>query len=341
MKNSIDIQLTGSTIDLSAIFSFTSEKSLNGLTNLETYIGHAFNLTLQRDGIFGGWAKVWQHDGLYNLKISSPHHDLSAYEEKINDFLAAAREALCLLKANQSKIDQLIKSTGKQMRFILPFGTAMASTRAVQLLHFPPIESYDYTDYLFSPTNRRWENLLGYNGVKGDNFSELESIVDCVPLGAPGGDNEGINPFNDLFSPYVKMMLQARLRTFKKITVPLIAYGSPVHYWLAKNFADQVKEVLTNMTFLEIDFFGDGTLTPVLCAHHPSEYLYYSDKPNTAEKTQILTEDLIAAGWQARMAQHPDEPGKKVLDSLMAYWKENPKIPQIMMQEDQAYNFNP
>jgi len=341
MKNSVDLTLSCTKDDLAEIFSFTAEKCIAGLTNLETFIGHAFNLTLQRDGFFGAWAKVWQKDGTYNLKLSSPHHDLSAYETKVPDFISAAQTALEIKRDKQSMIDSVIKSTGKEMRFILPFGTAMASTRSVQFLHFPPIETYDYTDYLFSPTNRRWENLLGYNGVHGTNFSVLESVVDCVPLGAPGGDADGINPFNDTFTDYVKVMLQARLRTYKKTTVPLVAHGSPVHDWLKKNYAVQIDGYFDTLKIAEIHFFDDDTKTPVLAANHPSEYLYYADKPYSQAKEKLLTQDLISAGWQARMSKHPNDCPFKVLDSLTAYWTANPRLTEIMNQEDQAYNFNP
>jgi hypothetical protein len=79
MQSTIDIDLGSDGKLLAQLFSFTTEKTAAGLTILETFIGHFINQTLQRDGLFGAWAKVWLINGNYNLKISSPHHDLSRY----------------------------------------------------------------------------------------------------------------------------------------------------------------------------------------------------------------------------------------------------------------------
>ncbi|WP_332914158.1 hypothetical protein [Algoriphagus boritolerans] len=149
MQNTIDISLEGDEKFLAQLFSFTSEKSASGLTNLETFIGHFVNQTLQRDGLFGAWAKVWKIDTGYNLKISSPHHDLSRYSTAIPEFIAAGGLALEILQQNQEKLDEVIKSTGKPMQFILPWGLALGKVKSVQMLHFPPIEAFIYSDYIF------------------------------------------------------------------------------------------------------------------------------------------------------------------------------------------------
>ncbi len=340
MQSTIDINLAGDEELLTQLFSFTPEKSAAGLTTLETFIGHFINQTLQRDGLFGAWAKVWSINGSYNLKISSPHHDLSQYGKSIPDFIEAGKLALQIVQQNQAQLDQVIKSTGKGMQFILPWGLALAKVKSVQMLHFPPIEAYIYSDYIFSPTNRRWENLLGYNGLDSQDFPKMESIVDCVPIGAPGGDTQGIAPFNQIFAPYIKKMLQARLTSDGYKTQPVVACGSPVHDLLQVMFSDQIKCKPNTLDVLKIKLYDDDTITPFIIANHPSQYLYYTDKPFSEEKKNILMQDLIATGWQARMAENFNGTSEEVLEALKTYWTDHPDFQKIMDQEDRAYNFN-
>ncbi|SEG45736.1 hypothetical protein [Algoriphagus boritolerans] len=339
MQNTIDISLEGDEKFLAQLFSFTSEKSASGLTNLETFIGHFVNQTLQRDGLFGAWAKVWKIDTGYNLKISSPHHDLSRYSTAIPEFIAAGGLALEILQQNQEKLDEVIKSTGKPMQFILPWGLALGKVKSVQMLHFPPIEAFIYSDYIFSPTNRRWENLLGYNGLDPIDFPKFESIVDCVPIGAPGGDTQGITPFNQTFGPYIKKMLQARLTSNGFQTQPVIACGSPVHDLLQAMFPDQITCKPKTLDILKIKLYDDGTITPFLIANHPSQYLYFTDKPFSEEKKNVLMQDLIATGWQSRMSENFNGTSEEILEDLKTFWTNHPDFEKIMAQEDLAYNF--
>lgn len=340
MQNTIDINLDGDEEFLSQLFSFTPEKSDSGLTNLETFIGHFINQTLQRDGLYGAWAKVWKIDNCYNLKISSPHHDLSRYSKSIPDFINAGKLALDIIQQNQEKLDDVIKCTGKPMQFILPWGLSLTKVKSVQMLHFPPIEAFIYSDYIFSPTNRRWENLLGYNGADPADFPKMESIVDCVPIGAPGGDTQGIAPFNQTFAPYIKKMLQARLTSDGYQTQPVIACGSPVHDLLQVMFPDQILDKPKTLDVLKIKLYEDDTITPFMIANHPSQYLYFTDKPFSEEKKNVLMQDLIATGWQARMTENFNGTSEEILDALKIFWADNPDFQKIMDQEDRAYNFN-
>jgi hypothetical protein len=340
MKHTIEITLEGTEQELSALFSYTDEEQATNLTTIEAYIAHAFNQSLMRDGFYGCWAQVLQNaDEQYVLKMYSPHNDLSAYEKKIPEYLKAGKIALTIYQENEKEI---IKEGKGQMRFLLPFGLSMVNTRSIQLLHFPPLETFVYQDYLYSPTNRRWENLLGCNKLVEANFPELETIVDCVPIAAPGDDSTGIAPFNNTFTPYVKNMLLARLSTFGHVTQPVVAYGGPVRDWLEQTFPDQITEKLEPLSLVELKLLGNEIVTPVLCANHPSMYLYYTDdykKEDAAAKKECMTQDLIAAGWQAKMAYHPHGDPQKVLDHYKDYWTDNPKVLEIMKQEDEAYGY--
>lgn len=332
MGKSIEIYLGISEEELSALFSYSEALANSGLTSLEMYISYGFNQTMKRDGFFGSWAEVIKKESSYVLKLSSPHHDLSDYERLIPEYINAGKIALDIVRSKNIQ--------SKNIRFLLPFGLTMASVKSVQLLHFPPLETFIYLNYLFSRTNRRWENLLVYNKLNGVDFNHLESIVDCVPLAAGGGDGKGIAPYNFDFTEYVKSMMRARLSEKNDQTQPVVAYGGPVREWLQQAYPDQIKDKLEVLSLVKLRIFGNQTITPVLCANHPSEYLYYTSKPFSKEKEEILTQDLIAAAWQARMAYYPDEDPYYVLESAKKFWTGNPKVLKIMNQEDSEFNFN-
>lgn len=340
----IDIRLKGDSDSLSFLFSFPEELRQSDLTSLEMFISRSINQTLMRDGCFGTWAEVLQskkHPGHYTLKISGPHHDLKPYKKLIKDFLKAGKEGVRIYLENKEKIEKIGRKSGNPIRFVLPFGLAMARAKSIQLLHFPPMEAFVYYDYLFSPSNRRWENLLGYNGRR-DNFAALESIVDCVPLAAPGGDSEDIDVFNNTFTPYVKKMLRARLIPQGHHTQPVVAYGNPVHRWLQQAFPDQIKNELNTLSLVELRLFDDEVTTPVLCANHPSTYFYYMEDTSgksLQQKTEILTQDLIAAGWQQHMADNPGDSATNTLQAMKAFWTDNPEVKKVMKQEDEEFVF--
>ncbi|HSF46154.1 MAG TPA: hypothetical protein VLA58_09080, partial [Chitinophagaceae bacterium] len=270
----------------------------------------------------------------YVAKLYSPHHDLGVYQELIPSFLEAGHLGLNIFNNIQSSINS-------QMRFLLPWGLSMARTKSIQLLHFPPLETFVYLDYLYSPTNRRWENLLGYNDPEV-LLSEEETIVDCVPVAAPGDDSAGIAPLNNSFAPYVKAMLQARLGHLGHAQTPIVAYGEPVMAWLKANYGDQIAGDLQPLSLVELQLWESGVKHHVLCANHPSKYLYYTDKHDKADfevKKQIMTQDLIAAGWQSKMVKTPGHSPVKLLQELKQYWTDNPRVPEIMLQEDRAYGY--
>lgn len=332
----VEIPLDGTDDDLSALFSYSPELQQSNLTTLPDFIAHVFNQTLMRDGYFGAWAQVLPQDGKYVLKMFSPHHDLRIYALIVPAWMEAGKTGLSIFR-DKGPHDN------NQMRFLLPFGLCMSQTRSVQLLHFPPLETFVYLDYLYSPTNRRWENLLGYNDLKAAHFPELETIVDCVPIAAPGDDSKGIEPYNNVFTPYVIAMLKMRLIAAGNSGVPVVAYGGPVRDWLKQAFPDQIPGTLEPLSLIALKLFDNDSTTPVLCANHPSMYLYYTDdnKPEDFEKKKtVMTQDLIAAGWQSKMAFNPGSNPQKVLDAMTAYWTNNPEVLKIMEQEDVQYGYN-
>lgn len=165
---------------------------------------------------------------------------------------------------------------------------------------------------------------MGYNGLDPIDFPKFESIVDCVPIGAPGGDTQGITPFNQTFGPYIKKMLQARLTSNGFQTQPVIACGSPVHDLLQAMFPDQITCKPKTLDILKIKLYDDGTITPFLIANHPSQYLYFTDKPFSEEKKNVLMQDLIATGWQSRMSENFNGTSEEILEDLKTFWTNHP-----------------
>jgi phospholipase C len=323
--SSVDIGL-GHYHDIEGLFRFGKDSP-----GLEDAITFVFSQTLQRDRYFGSWAQAYRNgNGEYRLKITSPCDDVSAYETLIPRYIAAGKQAMA------SYYNKIPYSARRDWDFLLPFGLAMANVKSIQLLHFPPLETFTYKDYLYSPTNRRWECLLAQNGFNGANNTSVERIVDVAPVAAPGGAAKALRDYNDDFIPYAKAQLQNFLRplgqTGHELTQPVVAYGEPVRDWLKKAFdLKQSPGVLdlVQLTILEGSDSQPAPKTWVLCANHPSEYLYDTDLPLTdackpngdyPPPINIMCQDLIAAGWQAHMSGQPDDDPHRILAALAKKW---------------------
>ncbi|WP_421844060.1 alkaline phosphatase family protein [Marinobacter algicola] len=322
---SIDIGL-GYYQEIEGLFQFGEDGP-----NLEDTITFVFSQTLQRDLLFGSWAQAYRNgNGEYRLKINSPCDDVSAYETLIPGYIAAGKQALTSYYKN------IPWSAREGWEFLLPFGLAMANVKSIQLLHFPPLETFTYKDYLYSPTNRRWECLLAQNGFNGADNTAVERIVDVAPIAAPGGAGSDLTDYNEAFIPYAKAQLRNFLRPLKEtghsLTQPMVAYGEPVHDWLQQAFGlAQSPGTLDLVPLTIIDGINNkpAPTTWVLCANHPSEYLYDTDlplsdafKPNGEypPPINVMCQDLIAAGWQAHMADHPGDDPHRTLADLEEHW---------------------
>ncbi len=332
MNNSIQV-LLGSEKDILKLFP-------NIPTGLKAtdFIGHTLNQTLQRDMFFGSWADVFTDNGEFGVKITSPGDDVSSYCELIPAYFAAAKTAYSIFEK--------AGITDPKLHFLLPFGLCMARTQSIQLLHFPPTECLTYMDYLYSPTNRRWESLLGYSGYDGTRNTRVERIVDVVPIAAPGGDSTGISPYNNVFASYGKEMLKALLSPDQtgKATQPVVAYGGPVRDWLESTFPDQIREQIPKgkldvLSVVSLPLYDDKTPTPVLCANHPSMYFYLIKKPYE-NREKIMKQDLVAAGWQTKMSRNRDADPISTRDELKTYWdSESDKLKNIIESQDTEFGW--
>lgn len=330
MANSIEVPL-GSKAEIGELLSWDSTSGVE----LYAWVEHGFNQTLLRDLMYGSWADVWDDGANLGVKITSPTEDVSAYGKVIPAFMNAARSAYSIYQANKASID------AHHLFFFLPAGLAMARIRSIQLLHYPPYEARTFTDYLYSNTNRRWESLLGYNGYDGAENTLVERIVDMVPLAGPGSDASGIDLFNDTFMPYAKTMLANLLDTKGPVTQPVVAYGSPAHEWLEKAFGDQIHQKLEVLSLVTLKI-GDGpALTPVLCANHPSEFLFFKEHDQDPQwAPTIMRQDLIAAGWQARMSADRGASADEVLTAVEAFWDARPEdVTRIVADQEEEFGF--
>ncbi len=291
-------------------------------------IAHGINQSLLRDLHYGAWAKVSDQSDPYTVSISCPTDDLDldSYATRYQGYLKAVGTAKDLYEQHQDKLS-------KDVHFLPPFGLAMERTKSIQLLHYPPSGTLDYMDYLYSATNRRWENLLGYNGYDGAQNSLLERIVDLVPIAADGGGAgaDAIKSVQDVFTEtYLPQMLNVFLEASSSgaTTQPIVAYGGPVIDYLQQKLnpvdLNSDNTSIQVLSLFSIPFMNDGPPTPVLCANHPAKFMYYSPTPDPEEPPtdfrQVLMQDLVAAGWQAHMAEHQDDDPLATLQNVTARW---------------------
>lgn len=301
---------------------------------LEDWIAHGLNQTMQRDGLLGAWADVYDSPSdTLSVKISAPFEAVKGYARMVPAFINAARVGYAAYMAHRATILK-----GK-LFYWPPVGLPMLSTKSVQLLHYPPYEARSFADYLYSPTNRRWECLLGYNGYDLERVTGLERICDAVPLAGPGSDATVINEVESYFIPYGKAMLSALLKESGSRTQPVVAYGGPAHGWLKSAYPTQIKRTPTLFSVFLLKIAAGKALTPVLCANHPSEFLFYSEHgPKWA--FDITMQDLIAARWQAEMAEHPDADPVKVLHESKARWEsDRPRVHEIVEAQEEVYGY--
>jgi hypothetical protein len=351
-SSTVDITL-GFAPEVYQLFSYASPAL--ALTDV---ISHGFNQSLQRDMYYGSWADAYIHDdGEYRVKLTSPTHDLQPYVDRVTEYLNNGRLAL---KAYNT---QVLRSNGFQ--FLLPFGLAMTNVKSVQLFHFPPNETFYYQDYLYSPTNRRWECLLQQNGFDGRDNTLVERIVDVVPIAAAGGAMKQIEPYNQAFVPYGKAQLETFLDGDKEYSQPVVGYGGPVRDWLWTAYKDQITEAckvtdgknpLHTMSLIELNLVGSAK-TPILCANHPSMYLYDTDIPvDQAEEAKksssgssgddypppiaVMRDDLVAAGWQAVMSKDWGADAADVKAKMEARWADDDKVKDIMREQNTEFGFS-
>lgn len=335
--SSVDITI-GTADELSQLLSLEEHSSYEVCDAL----AHAFNQTLQRDMYFGSWADAYFHDQdqQYHVKLTSPDKNLAPYKKTVPGMLAAMKIAVDIYR------DLMVDSP--KLKFFLPFGLSMAAYKSVQLLHFPPSEAMQFSDYLYNPTCRRWELLLLHNGFDGRENSLLERLIDLVPFAAPGGDARDIDNYNVTFEKYVITMLElfVRANALKVVTAPTVVGGAPAIDCIARHYAKQIPEgkYLKPLSLVSLEIVK-GRKTPLLCTNHPSTYLYYAygsktQPPDLKKAAEIMQQDLICAGWQARMAGDWSQDPAKALTAMKRRWSSMQKVKKVMKESGPEWSFS-
>lgn len=331
MANNVSKFTLGTVGNLKLLFPFTPSTMA-----LADCIGLCLNKTLERDGFAGAWADVYAKknpaptDSVYvSIASPDPTADVTGYQALFAKWLAAVQAGLTIYNNNDNP-----KPT--DIAFLSPFGLAMLNTKSVQLLHYPPTETLGSMDYLYSPTNRRWETLLGCNGCPSPANKLLETIVDLIPVAANGGNTGGteVNNFKQVFADYDMQMLNVLVRNTGGVTQPVVAYGGPVMQFINTQFpnaTDLAPSQITGhpsktpspLSLYKLQILTSGPTTAVLCANHPSKFMYYPSQEKGQPPTDwnlVMMQDLVAARWQAQMAASPASDPVATLTSAWQYW---------------------
>ena len=301
----------GSEARVKALFSWPNtcaDVSVCGGPSPEETVRHYLSQSLARDGYADSGVTVRRGGSGYQAVFTGSA--ARSYPAAITAFLKAGDLAL----ADARRIAAAKTPDGKSQwpyswRFFLPVGLAMVNNPTVELLHFPPDYSLtDKQDYLNSATTNRWAGLLAVNGVPADRTDAYQAIIDINPIAAPASDGGKLADVEGVFSDYIITMLGnwTADRAAPGRGKPMVAFGSPVREWLSKLLGRTL-----NVDEVALLTLPGGAVVPVIGANHPSQ-IFYTAWNDTTPKTenfqkgmQVMTQDLIAACWQARMGRTP------------------------------------
>ncbi|MEW5729294.1 MAG: hypothetical protein AB1918_15810 [Pseudomonadota bacterium] len=289
---------------------------------LEQTIHHYLRQSLDRDGYASTKLEVRASDANVIAHLDGPA--ATAYPDAVHRLLTAGDKALAAARALNAGTGDA-RQWRYNWRFFLPLGLAMTNHRTVELLHFPPDYSLlEAQDYLRSNTTDRWAELLVVNGVDAKATPSYQAIVDIAPVAAPASDGSNLTGTYDDFQPYAGQMLADW--TANPATpgrgLSVVAFGGPVRDWVETYLGKKIgiDEVATATIA--------GREVPVLGANHPS-YIFYAasknGKPDLEAGMRIMTQDLVAACWQAGMGADPAGDPQATLSGCSTSWAGKPK----------------
>lgn len=199
-------------------------------------------------------------------------------------------------------------------QFWLPLGLPMVSQKAVMLLHYPPYTSFQAYDYLNNATLNRWERLLTTVGVAPANVNLYETIVDVMPIAAPGSNetacltpamseayfaNASAN--RNYIAPMLGLLANPPANAGKKGTAPVLVFGSePRQVWASMNN-------LKSFNVLDVGTVtmpGDTKPTAYIGANHPIAAVY-DTCTSTPNIIQMEIQDLTTACFAQAMSADP------------------------------------
>lgn len=288
--------------------------------SLEDTVAHYLRQSIQRDGYADASVDVRERDGRIEVAFDGVPAD---YGQRIQSFLEAGDLAFAgaqdLNAAGKWKFNWL---------FFLPLGMAVENHRSVELLHFPPDYSLTQAqDYLQSATTDRWAELLTVNGIEADDTPKYQTIVDIAPIAAPASAGKELEGTYSYFDRYHTAILELWTRKDADTAYPMVAFGAPVRAWIKTAYGADIGVLgLASVTL------PSGLDVPVLGSNHPSDIWYASDPKNydgneqkaDAAGIKVMTQDLKAACWQARMGETPTADASTTLSGCESYWDAHP-----------------
>lgn len=217
-------------------------------------------------------------------------------------------------------------------QFWLPLGLPMVSQKAVMMLHYPPYTSFQAYDYLNNATLNRWERMLTSVGVPADQVNLYESIVDVMPIAAPGsGETACLTPGmsetwfgnasanRNYIAPMLTLLANPPVNAGKKGTAPVLVFGSePRQVWASMN-------KLSSFNVLDVGTVtmpGDTKPTAYIGANHPIAAVY-DTCTSTPNIVQMEIQDLTTACFAQLMSSDPGADPVKVKNTCYALQSQN------------------
>lgn len=301
---------------------------------IEKYIGSS----LKRDAFDKATVRVTSRTNKGELQYFAQIDGAAgpAYAGVLPEFLKAGKTAHDTSVAVSAQWDT-------HWRFFLPLGLALTNHLSVQLMHFPPSYVLERAqDYLNANTTNHWADLLEANGASKGTLDQYQTIVDMAPIAAGATEGQKVGPVALKYGEYIIELLRTLVQHVHHVR-PVVAFGGVVRDWLRKQ-----KVTLLTTYGPEGNPFRCGILdlnglnVPVLEANHPSYILVHQktvkDNRSTPENErltdasllQIMQQDLIAAGWQVRMAAKPDMDAMQALTQSQAHWTHSDQHAKIV-----------
>lgn len=318
-KRSIDL---GETSRVENLFSFPNNCAVICYLpwSLEDTVAHYLRQSVQRDGYTEATVDVYERDGRIHAAFEGTPVD---YGQRILSFLDAGDLAFAGAKE--------LNAAGKwkfNWLFFLPLGMAVENHRSVELLHFPPDYSLTQAqNYLESATTDRWAELLTVNGIEASDTPKYQTIVDIAPIAAPASAGKELEGTYNYFDRYHTAILELWTRMDTDTAYPMVAFGAPVRAWIKTAYGVDIGVLgLATVTL------PSGLEVPVVGSNHPSDIWYASDPKNydgneekaDAAGIKVMTQDLKAACWQARMGETPTASASTTLSGCESYWDAHP-----------------
>lgn len=301
--------------------SYASCKPTSTTATIECYLLES----LKRDGIAVNSVNVAPNAAgtAYTVSIDSTDPRAQQYQAAQTAFLDTGHAGQALNGVTACEADQSCwqiqspqnpKGCPGPWSFWLPLGLPMVSQKAVMMLHYPPYTSFQAYDYLNNATLNRWERMLTTVGVPANQVNLYESIVDIMPIAAPGsGETACLTPGmsetyfgnasanRNYIAPMLTLLANPPVYAAKKGTAPVLVFGSePRQVWQDMNNLKSFGVLDVGTVTLP----GDTKPTAYIGANHPIAAVYDTCTTTPSIVTMEI-QDLTTACFAQAMSVDP------------------------------------